>query len=399
MARNDKHLYPSVHRGIVIAAVQALGIANHPAARRFSAGDLETLTNEAAEPDVHGDRQQGRGRHYYCAVTPKGEPRGRVALTGGYRNGTGGHAPSPLTMLEGEYRTALMLHRAGRFYPAMQSLSRAMHMLADICCPPHSSGLTYFSRYGRKHKRYEAEAAEIFWGSRQRHPDEHAAAQPWAADAAPMIPFEDYTDLWHIGKPKSPSRFTEICNALAESGADELEAVLGSDRTARASSIRRRLLLSIANCAALLAAFDRDLSDESLPMWQIWQPYWLCVPAFRLLVSEEPLYLQFEDDGTLTLATEEEKYLSVNKWGYVALREDTEGFVTHFRIGFEPLLTLYPDGDQNKPLSWSFGMLLARSRTLYARESDQIRACAFVLRPRKPEGCRVLFAADDEKDK
>ncbi len=393
MTRPDKHLFPSVHRGIVIAAVQLLELEQHPAGKRFSTGDLETLVSEAAAPDVIGDRQQGKGRHYYCAVSPDGTPQQKHPVTGGYRNGRHAAAPSPLTMLEGEYRTALALHRAGRFYPALQSLSRAMHMIADICCPPHSSGLTYFSRYAYHHKRYEARAAELFWGDFGSDPDEYAAARPWAAAAQGFVPYDTYTGLVpHIGEPRSmPGKFTEICNQLSESGADELDAVLGSDPNARDASIRRRVRLAVANCAALLAAFDRDADDNTLAVWEERHPYWLCAAGAKTVISREPLYLSFETDGTVTISTAEQAYLSVSKWGGAALREQTADFITRFRFGFEPLLALYPDGNQNTPLSLWHRALRCRSRQVFPRESDLMSAIGFVLTDQCPNECRFLF--------
>lgn len=399
MAKQDKHLYPSVHRGIVIAAVQALGIVNHPAAKRFSVGDLETMTNEAAAPDVRGDRQQGRGRHYYCAVSPKGEPQPQHFITGSYRNGRHALGPSPLTMLEGEYRMALGLYRAGRFYPAMQSISRAMHMLADICCPPHSSGLTYFSRFGYAHKRYEAGAAELFWGGNGKMiaSEEHNAAQTWAEEAAENIPFDHYTDLWQYSAPRPDgtwrrSRFTSVCNALAESGAKELPFVFSSERADRDESAHRRIILSIQNCAALLAAFDRDISDKSVPVWSMHQPYWLCAPGAKLALSQDPLYLHFEEDGAVSLATAEGAYLSVSRrFGTVSLREPDEGYITEFRFGYEPLLALYPEGNQKKLVSVTRYFPLCRSRSSFAREADLIRSAGFVLRRNPPKRCRFIF--------
>ena len=404
MAKSDKHLYPSVHRGIVIAAVQALSIAEHPAAKRYSVGDLETMTAEAAQPDVRGDRQQGRGRHYYCAVSPKGAARAKDPCTGGYRNGRHAAAPSPLSMLEGEYRMALALHRAGKFYPAMQSLARAMHMLADVCCPPHSCGLTYFSRYGLVHKRYEANAAELFWGGKVFQSEEYNAAMKWAEEAAENIPFELYTGLWQYSVPRGDgswrlSRFTQICNQLAESGAAELEKVFSSDRADRDESAHRRIVLSVQHCAALLAAFDRDLTDASLPVWSVYQPYWLCAPAAKLCVSREPLYLHFEENGAVSLATAEGACLTVSPaFGVVSLRDPDEESRITFRIGFEPLLTLYPGGDQSRLLTLSHRLLLCRSRRSFARESDLMRAAGFVLRREPPRRCRFLLSEKAQTD-
>lgn len=362
MAKFDKHLYPSVHRGIVSAALQLLDLEAHPAAKRYSAGDAETLIEEAAAPDRIGDRQQGRGLHYYCAVKPDGAQLPYYPAVCGYGNAKNAPAPSPLTMLDAEYRAALALYRAGKYQPAMQSLSRAMHMLADICCPPHTAGLTYFSRYAVAHKRYESRAAAIFWNCAPQQLSEHSAAAEWAQKAQGSVPYDDYADLLKGCVPENGTAwqsgtFSVICNRLALSGAEELTAVLGDDELARDASIERRLLLSVQNCAALLAAFDRDVQDAKLPVWEERRPYYLKSFTAAYYVSKEPLYLNFEDDGAVTLATLEGRYLAVGKLGRVLLTDQVAGLTTRFRFGREPLLTLYPDGDQEHLIAQFRGQL------------------------------------------
>lgn len=398
MSKLDKHLYPSVHCGIVRAALLLLEQTAHPACKRFSAGDAEAMIGEAAAPDRIGDRQQGRGLHYYCAVKPDGTALVRHPVIGGFCNGKNAPSPSPLTMLDAEYRTALALSRAGKFYPAMKSLSRALHFLADICCPPHSCGLTYFSRYGAAHRRYEGRAAELFWMPEGVQVSEHTAASEWAKHAAEtqMLPFDVYTDLLRGGIPVSgsdwqPGRLTGICNSLALSGAAHLSAVLDDDEAARDQSITERLHCSIVNCAALLAAFDRDLDDRSLPVWEERHPYWLKCFGTAFVVSKDPLYLQFEDDGTVTLSTLEGAYLAVGKFGRVVLTEQTAGLQTHFRFGREPLLTLYPGGDQEHLVAQLRGQLHSIRRipawpgTLF---QSQI---SFVLLNQNPEKAKYIF--------
>ena len=77
-----------------------------------------------------------------------------------------------------------------------------MHMLADICCPPHTAGLTYFSRYAGAHKRYEARAAELFRDSDPASLIEYDAAKCWAEKAAGSVPFSAYTDLLRGSVPR-----------------------------------------------------------------------------------------------------------------------------------------------------------------------------------------------------
>ena len=398
VAKLDKHLYPSVHCGIVRAALILLEQTAHPAAKRFSAGDAEAMVSEAAAPDQIGDRQQGRGLHYYCAVKPDGTPLPYHPVFGGYCNGKGAASPSPLTMLDAEYRSALALHRAGKYFPAMKSLSRALHFLADICCPPHSCGLTYFSRYGGAHRRYEGRAAEIFWMPDGTQRSEYTAAAEWAQKAAETssVPYESYAGLLHgsvpvAGNSWQPSRFTEICNELALSGANELSAVLDDDEVARDRSIERRLIVSIVNCAALLAAFDRDLDDRTLPVWEERHPYWLKCFGTAFVVSKEPFYLQFEEDGAVTLSTLEGAYLAVGKLGRVTVTDQTAGMVTRFRFGREPLLTLYPDGDQDHLVAQLRGQLHSIRRISGLQGSLFMSQVSFVLLNQKPEKARFIF--------
>ena len=396
MIRYDKHKYPSVHRGIVRAALILLELEQHPAAKRYSAGDAEVLIGEADAPDRRGDRQRGRGLHYYCAAKPDGTPLPLHPALGGYCNGRGAPAPSPLTVLDAEYRTALALYRAGRFFPAMQSLSRAMHMLADICCPPHTAGLTYFSRYASQHKRYEARAAELFWDSDPASLIEYHAAESWAEKTKGNVPFSAYTDLLRGSVPESSGTwrkgtFAEICSRLAHSGTKELSAVLGDDAIALDQSIERRLKLSVARCAALLAAFDRDADDPELPVWREQQPNWLKSFMSAFTVTKEPLFLEFEDDGTVTLSTQEKRYLAVGSMGRVLLTEQTEGYTCRFRFGREPLLTLYPDGDQDRLLAQIRGQLFCIRRMTHLQGDLFLSQTSFALVTRQPEKAKVLL--------
>ena len=396
MIRYDKHKYPSVHRGIVRAALILLELEQHPAAKRYSAGDAEVLIGEADAPDRRGDRQRGRGLHYYCAAKPDGTALPLHPVLGGYCNGRGAPAPSPLTVLDAEYRTALALYCAGRFIPAMQSLSRAMHMLADICCPPHTAGLTYFSRYAGQHKRYEARAAELFWDSDPASLIEYHAAKSWAEKAMGSVPCSAYTDLLRGSVPESggtwrTGKFAELCSRLAHSGTKELSAVLGDDALALDQSIERRLKLSVAHCAALLAAFDRDAGDPELPVWKEQQPYWLKSFMSAFTVTKEPLFLEFEDDGTVTLSTQEKRYLAVGSMGRVLLTEQTEGYTCRFRFGREPLLTLYPDGDQDRLLAQIRGQLFCIRRMTHLQGDLFLSQTSFALVTRQPEKAKVLL--------
>lgn len=392
MPKYDKHNMPSVHRGILRAAAMVLDLEGHPAAKRYSAGDLETMIEEITAPDTTGDRLNGKGMHYYCAVRPDGTPLPFHPVLGGFCNGNGNPAPSPLTMMDAEYRAALSLYRCGYYTPAFKSLSRALHMLADICCPPHSCGMTYFSKYAYVHKRYESQAQEVFWNGES----EVSASIEWAKRAVGTVPYDDFRDILRGTRPQQDGRWqagklTEICNRLALSGADEISAAAGDSDERRAESITRRVLLSIANTAAMLAAFDRDVSDSRLRFHEERRPYWLKGVGKPYAVSEEPLYLQYEDDGSFTLSTQERAYLAVSKWGSVELTDNTAGLTTRFRFGREPLLTVYPEGNPSRLLMIYGGKLYCTYRKLHFQTPLFTNQVSFVLTLQKPEGVRFLL--------
>lgn len=396
MAKLDKHIYPSVHRGIVRAALDVIKLENHPSAAYFSADDTEIIAEEAAAPDKIGDRQQGRGLHYYNAVKPDGTPLPYHPVLCGYSNGRGAASPSPLTVLDAEYRTALALAFAGNRTAAARSLSRAMHMLADICCPPHCCNLSYFSRYGIMHKRYEAQAAAIFWGKKTDGIAEADAALSWAKKAVGEVPYEIFTGLLRGGMPVKGgawqgSKFAEICNQISFETSHELPSVLSDDESVRAASIEKQLLFSIRNCAALLAAFDADLKVSEMQIWQERRPYWLKGFRTAIAVTKHPLYLHFEDDGCVRLATEEGRYLAVSKVGMVTVTDSADNLITRFRFGREPLLTLYPEGDQNKLLAMIRGQLYCIRRIPNLQGNLFYSQVQFVLTRKQPENGKYIF--------
>ena len=341
--------YPSTHCGIVRAAIALLNLEQHPAAARYDAGTIETMAEEAAAPDRMGDRLQGSGLHYLCSVTPEGVPRSVPGYDGIFPNSLGDIAPSPLTMMTSEYITAIALERLGNKYTASKCLSRAAHMLADVCCPPHSAGLSYYSRYASCHKRYESDGESYFWKEKFHTADPVATAEKWAMLCVGNVPYGEYEGLLQGDKNgdlfRKISRFPDICSKIALSGAGELPSVLTNDTELRRQSIDRRLLLSIAHTAALFAAFDRDAQDESIHVPTEGIPYRLYSYNGGRILFRERLYLRYEEDGCIQLLTKKGEYLSVTRFGSVRLTDQTAGMVTRFRYGFEPLMTLYPNGD------------------------------------------------------
>lgn len=309
-----KHAYPSVHRGIVRAAAYLLDDDF------FTAQDIETLVASAALPDKKGDRLNGRGMHYYCAAKPNG-----TACTsdesGRFCNGRGFYHPTPLTMFEDEYFSSLCLYHTKHRDAALDSLSRAAHFLADVCCPPHSCGLTYFSKYGKYHKLYEARAAAVFW-EEQPVTDEVPAARRWAErcknEALPQCDFSDADALFA---------------SLAKTGGAQLPFVLGGTQAETDESIRTQLTLAICHVAALLRAFitqtaapRRILNDKT---------------EYRL-AGGKTVKLRFLMDGLCEVYDTNGNALSVSRFGKIRFG----AAATKFRIGIKgERYLLYPNGD------------------------------------------------------
>ncbi len=362
-----KSRYPSVHRGIVRTAMALLKQKQHPSAAFYSDADLDILVEYAGKPDQKGDRQRGRGFHYYCAATPKGTAVRLDAPDHRYRNGLGNSAPSPRTMLEIEYPLALALYHDGHRETAMQCLSRAVHMLGDLCCPPHSCGLTYFSRYGTYHKRYEARAAALFWGG---YPvtDERPAAEKWAALSQGEIPFSAYEAAFLPQENPNAAAHSPLgllLNHLAESGSTELPAVLGKNQEETDASVIRRLTLAIRNAAAMLAVFAKH---TALPYHGIreGQPLWLLSPdSMTKPLLPEPVYLHWEENGLLSLTNLHGETLALDRHGYAAMCADPKHQTTKFLYG----QALYPNGSMRRILAAEGNRLCACSG-IQAENSD-----------------------------
>lgn len=253
--KTGKSEYPSVHRGILLAALAVLAKKGHPAAYWYSAEDAVILAEEVVKPDGKGDRQRGSGYHYYCAVKPSGKPAS-FAEGDYYRNGRGKKAPSARTMFEEEYVAALQANAAQHREDALRHLGRAAHMLADVCCPPHSCGLTYLTRYARYHKRFETLAAKYFWGAKDGLSQE-AAIQRAAESIETEISTASYRMLDSAGA-------ADLFNGLAQRSADSLPAVLGKEESALLKAVQAQLSLAVGETAALLAAFAAHSDDVAI---------------------------------------------------------------------------------------------------------------------------------------
>ena len=132
----------------------------YPKSEQIIGPMLKYMLHVVKKPDHKGDRENGLGKHYYCAVSAIGADSS--PFLGYYKNGLGKFAPSARTMFEEDYTMALTMYKAGFLKQASSYLGRAIHMLSDICCLPHATGMTYFSTRRSLHKAYERLAAIIY---------------------------------------------------------------------------------------------------------------------------------------------------------------------------------------------------------------------------------------------
>ena len=121
---------------------------------------MKYMLHVVKKPDNKNDYEKGMGRHYYCAVSYAGKTL--YPVCGYYPNGLGRFGKSARSMLEENYTMALTMYHAGFIKQASSFLGRAVHMLCDICCLPHSACMTYFSPSGKLHHAYE-DAAELLY--------------------------------------------------------------------------------------------------------------------------------------------------------------------------------------------------------------------------------------------
>lgn len=157
---NERNAEPScVHKNLTLRALIMLKYI-HPDSEDIFAPLSKTLITFSKRPDRQGDYEKGPGRHYYCAVTPKLKKINTV--NGYFRNGKGKCYKSARVMFEEDYTMALTMYIAGYQQKSAEFLGRAIHMISDMCCIPHVSGMTYFSSASAFHKAYEILAEAIY---------------------------------------------------------------------------------------------------------------------------------------------------------------------------------------------------------------------------------------------
>ncbi|MBR2283255.1 MAG: hypothetical protein IJ874_02395 [Ruminococcus sp.] len=255
----------SVHRELLIRSLRRLR-EDIPGTEQFFAPMVKDMLHSVRRPDKKGDRENGRGLHYYCAVRPSGKQIRQIS--GYFLSGTGDFR-SARTMLEEDYTTALSLHHAGYIVESADYLGRAVHMLSDICCPPHAAGMTYFSVYSGFHRAYERLAAAIY-------PE--------------FMPDSQQTDDSFFSRSyfTGAAGFAGDLNRIARSTAAELEAV----KIDPAEEVASRLVYTEKVTAQLLRRFFEDSTAD---------PETACYPAggeeVTIVPGTQPMSVRITSDG------------------------------------------------------------------------------------------------------
>lgn len=224
----------SVHKTLVYRALNML-CAVVPEAAEFYLPLTDTIIANVCRPDNTGDYENGTGRHYYCVMNSHGIRK--FPSEGYYKNGIRKFAKSARSMFEEDYTMALTMHKAGFTDKSAGYFARAVHMISDISCLPHATGMTYFSDKKEIHKAYEALA-------RAMYPD----ALPERSISMKTLRFFD-----------SEKGFGDAVNDIAEAQINEPKKLL----TEPVRSITNRLYKAEEAVAALMYRFMRDVSGAS----------------------------------------------------------------------------------------------------------------------------------------
>lgn len=221
-----------VHKSLTLRALSILKQVE-PGAEKFFAPMERSMVIYSKRPDKKGDYEKGMGRHYYCAVSPTGKPNSPI--NGYYKNGIGQLYNSARALLEENYTMALTMYLAGYTEQSAKQLGRAIHMISDICCLPHASGMTYYSSRRKMHKAYENFAEAMY-------PE--------------FIPEQSVTELDKLFKDRSS--FGAEINSIAELTGGEM-GLLEEDPK---KEVVQRLMFTERTVASLMQRF---MEDTQLP--------------------------------------------------------------------------------------------------------------------------------------
>ena len=225
-----KQLPPSqIHQELLLRAMKLLA-ETAPEAEELIRPMLDIMLPYAVLPDDKDDRENGAGRHYYCACSTEG--RAYSPVGGYFRNGKDLFARSARTMFEEDFTMALTMYHAGFMKQAAAYLGRAVHFISDMCCLPHAVKWTYFSKKRPLHIAYEELAAAMY----------------------PEFLAEQHIGYSQLRRFAMRSSFTTALNSSAERIALEIPEVMNNPE----EEIRKRLYNSEQAVAALLYRFYRD---------------------------------------------------------------------------------------------------------------------------------------------
>ena len=218
-----------IHEDILIRAMKLLE-ETAPEAAELIRPNLKIMLPYAVIADDKEDRENGAGRHYYCACNTNGKPMKTVG--GYYKNGKDLFAKSARTMFEEDYTMALTMHQNGFVKQGAVYLGRAVHMLSDMCCLPHAAKMTYFSKLRSVHIRYEELARAMY----------------------PEFVPEQHINYHFLRRFAMRSSFSTALNTNAAAICREIPELF----TAPEYEIRNRLYDTEQAVAALLYRFYRD---------------------------------------------------------------------------------------------------------------------------------------------
>lgn len=219
-----------VHRNLIFRTLVMLRTIE-PETVKIFAPLRKTLIPYSKRPDMNGDYENGMGRHYYCAVNTHG--RERTPVNSYYKNGAGKYFKSARSMFEEDYTMSLTMYCAGFYDKSAEFLGRAVHMLSDMCCIPHTASMTYFSSGRNFHKAYENLAEAIY---------PHLVGE----QNSPKIP--DYFCSY--------STFADDINQIALETAGQIHDMESNPL----ESIQEHLLRTERILAAFLLRFYRDIT-------------------------------------------------------------------------------------------------------------------------------------------
>ncbi len=197
------------------------------------------LLRGATCPDYKGDTDKGHGFHYYCARDMRGKKL-ELSESGYYKSGKNitsdsAFSRSARTIFEDNYQAALSFYAGGNTHKFVEFAGRCVHMLSDVCCPPHTSNLTLTSVYARRHKQFEDHAKEIF--------------HRYSADSCEPGIYERFEE----------GGFGGVFNELAVKSSDHYDSIVFAKNPDGLDCIIEEMLITAQkNCAAMLERLCRD---------------------------------------------------------------------------------------------------------------------------------------------